>query len=236
MLTLWSPKGGSGTSVAAAAVALTLARTEGCRLVDLGGDQPAVLGIAQEPVTGVAEWLAAPDSPFDALDHLAVEVVPGLTLVPRGGAVPDGAGGERLAAALGAATLAVVVDASSACVPPALSLAVARRSEAVVAVIRPCYLALRRAVGHELLAATSGLIVIEEPGRGLRASDVSRVLDRPAIHVGRAEVRVARAVDAGSLTAHVPPPLARLAKQVLEHWPRGETTRWDDTSPGREAA
>jgi Flp pilus assembly CpaE family ATPase len=39
LLALWSPKGGSGTSVLAAACALVLARHgAGARLADLGGD------------------------------------------------------------------------------------------------------------------------------------------------------------------------------------------------------
>ena len=59
LLTLWSPKGGSGTSVFAAACALVLARGPGARLVDLGGDQPAIFGLGAEPRTGVADWLEA---------------------------------------------------------------------------------------------------------------------------------------------------------------------------------
>ncbi|MEY3361227.1 MAG: hypothetical protein RL531_946, partial [Actinomycetota bacterium] len=44
LLAIWSPKGGSGTSVVAAACSLVLARTAPARLADLAGDQPAVLG------------------------------------------------------------------------------------------------------------------------------------------------------------------------------------------------
>jgi hypothetical protein len=44
LLALWSPKGGSGTSVLAAACALVLGRRGGARLADLDGDQPACSG------------------------------------------------------------------------------------------------------------------------------------------------------------------------------------------------
>ena len=86
LLAFWSPKGGSGTSVTAAACAIYAARRVGpVRLVDLRGDQPAVLGLGAEPETGVADWLAAgPTAPTDALDRLGVEIVPGLSLLPRG--------------------------------------------------------------------------------------------------------------------------------------------------------
>ena len=85
LLTLWSPKGGSGTSVFAAACALVLARSSGARLVDLGGDQPAIFGLGAEPGTGVADWLeAGPGAPTDALDRLAIEAAPGVALIPAG--------------------------------------------------------------------------------------------------------------------------------------------------------
>ena len=52
---LWSPKGGSGTSVLAAACALVLAGAASrSALVDLDGDQPAMFGLGAEPATGLA--------------------------------------------------------------------------------------------------------------------------------------------------------------------------------------
>ena len=54
LVCFWSPKGGSGTSVIAAAAALVLARETDARIVDLAGDQPAVLGLAHDPVPGLA--------------------------------------------------------------------------------------------------------------------------------------------------------------------------------------
>ena len=86
LFALWSPKGGSGYLGARRGVcAAALARRGGCRLADLAGDQPAILGLGADPDTGIAEWLATgPDAPVDALDRLAVEVAPGLILVPPG--------------------------------------------------------------------------------------------------------------------------------------------------------
>ena len=56
LVCFWSPKGGSGTSVIAAAAALVLARETDARIVDLSGDQPAVLGLAHDPVPGLLDW------------------------------------------------------------------------------------------------------------------------------------------------------------------------------------
>ena len=59
LVCFWSPKGGSGTSVIAAAAALVLARETDARVVDLAGDQPAVLGLAHDPVPGLLDWMRA---------------------------------------------------------------------------------------------------------------------------------------------------------------------------------
>ena len=80
----WSPKGGSGTSVFAAACALTLAcGIEGVRLADLDGDQPSILGLAADPATGLREWLGVGvDAPVDALERLGLPATHGVTLLP----------------------------------------------------------------------------------------------------------------------------------------------------------
>src|SRR5438270_9786240 len=104
LLALWSPKGGSGTSVVAAALALVAAgRGEVC-LADLGGDQPAILGLTHPfpPAgtgSGLAAWLSAgPSAPSEALDEMTVPVVPGLSVLPRGPGAVEGAGGAAGAA------------------------------------------------------------------------------------------------------------------------------------------
>lgn len=88
MICCWSSKGGSGTSVVAAALAIAAARRpNGSLLVDLCGDQPAVLGRAEPDGPGVLDWLAdGVDAPPDALGRLEIDVVPGLRLLPAGSA------------------------------------------------------------------------------------------------------------------------------------------------------
>jgi hypothetical protein len=79
-------------------------------------------------------------------------------------------------------------------------------------VIRPCYLALRRALAAPI--RPSGVILVEEPGRSLGPSDVSDVLGVPV----RARVpwdrAVARSVDAGLLAARVPRNLERAVREA----------------------
>jgi cellulose biosynthesis protein BcsQ len=222
LIALWSPKGGSGTSVLAAALAVVLARepSSGCRLGDLGGDQPAIFGLGAEPELGLTDWLTAgPETPTEALDRLSIEVAPGVALLPFGGAPPALAtrpaaeAGAALAVALRDGTAASVVDCGSAVEPAAR--AVAEVADAAVVVVRACYLALRRAVRSPVLACTVGAVLVEEPGRSLARREVADVLGTPVLARVPVREQVARAVDAGVLATRLPDVLARPAAEVV---------------------
>jgi MinD-like ATPase involved in chromosome partitioning or flagellar assembly len=221
LLAFWSPKGGSGTSVVAAATALALAgdRRTRVRVADLAGDLPAILGLPPEPSRGLASWLAAgPQAPTEALDATALDVVPGLKILPLGAAgaaalsVPPEAG-----AALGTALRdhgEAVLDAGLAAAHPACRAAV-EVADASVVVVRSCYLALRRAVRCDLVAAAAGVALVDEPGRALGEDDVSELLGLPILARFPVRTSVARAVDAGVLACGLPAPLARPAEQLI---------------------
>ncbi len=229
LLALWSPKGGSGTSVVAAAMALVSAGREETRLADLGGDQPAILGLplppssslAAGPSEGLVGWLAAgPSTPTEWLDEMSVPVVPGLALLPRGfdiGAdrLPEEAG-AALAVGLRDGGFAVLDAGSSRGSDHGAAFAAIEVADAALLVIRPCYLALRRAVADGRLARSGGAILVEDSGRALDAADVAAVLGVPV--VGRIPVRaeIARAVDAGVLRDRLPNPLAASAASILD--------------------
>ncbi|MDX6200076.1 MAG: hypothetical protein QOJ79_3227, partial [Actinomycetota bacterium] len=166
LIACWSVKGGSGTSVAAATLALVLARSPGgAVLVDCGGDSPAVLGVANPPGEGVVAW-ATGDAPRDSLWRIATDVAPGLVLLPAGPVRwAGGAAGERLAAALDDRR-PVVVDCGAAGAP--LGQALAGVATVSLLVIRPCYLALRRALEAPL--RPSSVLLLDEPGRSLRSN------------------------------------------------------------------
>jgi cellulose biosynthesis protein BcsQ len=225
LLSLWSPKGGSGTSVVAAACAIVLAGDRGARLVDLDGDQAAVLGLAPGGLGGsrlgqphgVRDWLAAgPEAPADALGRLAVDAGPGLVLVPPG--TPDrtatGEAGAALGVVLRDSGAYVVADCGRA--DDSASRALVEVSDHSVVVLRPCYLALRRAASDELVRSASGVVVVEEPGRALGAREVADVLGVPVLASVPARAAIARVVDAGVLVARLPDCLARPARTLLE--------------------
>ena len=67
----WSAKGGSGTTVVAAALAL--GSTIDSLLVDLDGELPAALGVPEPSGQGLSDWFAS-DAPERAVLDLAVKV------------------------------------------------------------------------------------------------------------------------------------------------------------------
>jgi hypothetical protein len=191
----FAAKGGSGTTVVVASMGLS-ARSP-TWLIDVAGDLPAVLGVAEPDGPGVLDWLRS-DAPPGRLDALAVEVAPGRRLLARG--APGPAPVERWAVLAGWLTdqhADAVVDAGAA--PPAQLAAIADRT---LLVTRACYLALRAAVRHPTPA--TGVVLVAEPGRALGAHDIEAALGLPVVATVLVDPAVARAVDAGLLVSRLP--------------------------------
>ena len=214
LVACWSAKGGSGTTVVAASLASVLAAGAGESLiVDLAGDVPAVLGMPEPECPGIGDWLRAGDAvPADALARLEVAGPGGVRVVPTGGAIPhdDRGRGDVLAALLSADARPVVADCGS--LPVGARLAVAAGASVSLLVLRPCYLALRRAAAFPL--RPSGVVLVEEHGRRLKASDVEAVLDVPVRAVVESDPAIAGAVDAGVLVDRLPRRMQRALRRA----------------------
>lgn len=194
-----SAKGGNCTTVTTAAhAALRAARGEPTCLVDLCGDLPAVLGIADPDGPGVLDWLSesCTDSVADLLTR-AVRVTDNLSLIHRGARYVSGHPRWSDLSALVAAHTGIVVDAGTGFVPDEVHDA----ADQTVLVTRPCYLSLRRAVHHR---HASQVAVIDEPDRALTMADVAHVLGvHSPIRVPHSAA-IGRAVDAGLLVERAP--------------------------------
>jgi MinD-like ATPase involved in chromosome partitioning or flagellar assembly len=215
LIACWSVKGGSGTTVVSAALAVALAsQPGGALLVDMAGDLPAALGVAEPAGPGLGEWLrAGPEVPDDALGRLEVEVAPGLTLLPAGkGPLDDPARAELLASRLANDNRTVVADCGSTTSDTAM--AIAGGAGLSLLVLRPCYLALRRALAAPLEA--SAIVLVDEPQRSLQKADVEDVLGVRVRAVVPWRGAVATAVDAGILARRLPPPLEKALRPLVE--------------------
>jgi hypothetical protein len=215
MVTLcWAAKGGSGTTVVTASMALASPRPS--LLVDLDGELPAVLGLPEPVRPGVADWLAT-DTGVEHLADLLIDIAPTTWLLPwRSGsgptAVPTPERWRLLASWLDDWSSdhhgEVTIDAGTGTPPGALVDVV----EHSVLVTRPCYLSLRRAVRGP--TRPTGVILVEEPGRTLRRHDVQHALGVPVEATVTIDPAIARAVDAGLLAARLPRSLGRDLRRV----------------------
>jgi MinD-like ATPase involved in chromosome partitioning or flagellar assembly len=208
LIARWSAKGGAGTTVVAASLAVLAAREgdAGSLLVDLAGDAPAALGLAEPTGSGVAGWLSAGrDVPPDALHRLEVPAGGGLTLLPRGeGALLEDRA-DVLATLLGADGRTVVADCGTD--PRGAALRVAAGATRSILVTRACFLALRRALTVPL--RPSEVVLLSEPGRALARRDIEDSVGAPVVAEVSVDPAVARAVDAGVLATRLPRGLAR---------------------------
>jgi len=222
LITCWSVKGGSGVSVVVAALAGLMAeRHGGAAVVDFGGDQPALLGLAEPTGPGALDWCGTDAEP-DSLERLAVDVADGLRLLPRGDgpALLGAARAEQLVGGLRQLAPVVVVDAGGPLVAsppddapqqdPAADRAPGewlRAAGSSLFVTRPCYLSMRRAV--RIGVDADGVVLLTEPGRALNRKDVGDLLGLPVVGVVEVDPAVARAVDAGTLLRRMPASLTR---------------------------
>lgn len=213
MIVCWSVKGGSGTTVVAATLAIILASrsSDGAHVVDLAGDLPATLGMAEPAGLGVSDWLMSPgDVDPDSIENLLIPANSSLSLLPRGNTpIGQSVRFELLAQTLSDMERPVVVDAGSGAARSPL-ITYAKKSYLV---IRPCYLALRSASSLE--QKPTGIILITEDGRALGRHDVEAVIGAPVVAEIPYETSIARAVDAGLLSGRLPTMIGQRLAVVL---------------------
>lgn len=197
MLACWTVKGGSGTTVFAAALALALAERHGsANIIDFGGDVPSVLGLSEPTGRGVRDWLA--NSVRDPRDFecLRLQATSRLGLVPAGNAASFD--DHALIDMANIVPDHTVVDFGT--LQPTDSLRPLIRADWLV--LRPCYLALRRAA--RLPRRPQGVVVVREAGRALTSRDIQSVVGAPIIGEITVSDSVARSVDAGLLATRLP--------------------------------
>lgn len=218
LVVCWSPKGGSGTSVVTAALGIAAARgpeSSPTIIVDLDGDMPSIFGMA-EPAIGVSEWISQPST--HELDDLLVESASNLHILPRGSAqLPDARSGawSRLGLELAgrsASGTTVVVDGAYGPVPHSWEHHLTHS----VLVVRPCYLALRRA--RTGASTFDTVVAVIEPNRVLTSDDIASVLGAPVAATIPVTSDIARRVDAGVLFQRPPAQLLATLSPLIDRW------------------
>ncbi len=171
--TFYSPKGGSGTSTVAAAVALGMSQAGSTALVGDLHELCAILGTLPHDGTAQANpaLIVLDENDVDVRDESTWEALGIDNVVVDAGTRPEG---DRI-------------------------------NGKAVLVVRPCFLALRKAT-----QVHRPVVLVIEDGRALGRSDVEGALGVPV------EPSIARAIDAGILTSRVPRMLSRALAPIVE--------------------
>lgn len=194
-------------------------------LVDLCGDQADLLGVDCAGKPGVVDWLLADaEVTADALGNLLVEVAPGLSLLPSGSAPIGEVAGHidstrcaQLASGFDSSTMVVADIGTLPSNPLSPQALVAVSGTHTTAVVRACYLSLRRAA--RLPIDVDSIAEVVEPGRSLTTLDIELVMNMAVSCRVKIDPGIARSVDAGLLVKRRPRQLRRsigvLVNEVL---------------------
>ncbi len=209
---VFSMKGGVGVSSTAAMLAVAHAnRAEPTLLVDLGGDQPAVLGIPEPEGPGLVDWCATPSRSIEALARIQVDATPDCMLLPRGsGALPADA--APLIEALAQLDQQVIIDCGNLAATSTFATDIVELCVDRLLVVRSCYLTLR--ASREPPLSPTGVILLRERGRALGLTDIESVIAAPVVAEVAVDLAVARAIDAGLVAARLPRTLVRMLAKV----------------------
>ena len=213
LIACWSSKGGSGTTAVAAAlvVAVASASPREAVLADLCGDGPAVLGLPEPQGPGLSDWLAAGDEvPDDGMARLEIDAPGGVKLLPRGTLPFDAGRAPALVECLAADRRPVVADCGT--LVHETARVIAEKASVSLLVLRPCFLAVRRALVAPV--RPSGVVLLEEEGRALSGRDVEELLGVPIRARIECSREIARIIDCGMLTAGLPRRVARALRGV----------------------
>jgi hypothetical protein len=169
---------------------------------------PSVLGMAEPAGRGVRDWLSSPDRDAHELFTMRVSATSRLHVIPAGSATSFD---ERALEDLLSTTHGHPVVIDFGLLRPPSSLQAATHADWLV--VRPCYLALRRAA--RLHSRPRGVVLMSEPGRALTARDVQSVVGSPVVAEITVADGVARSVDAGLLATRLPKQLAEELRVLL---------------------
>ena len=213
LISCWSPKGGSGTTVIAAALAMLHAQLSGSWLVDTQGDLDAVFPTGDAPATaGFRQWSSViNDARPQRLADVAYAATSDVTLIPAGPVVADAPrpSAQRIAefAEWIGDDVAIVDAGTVGDGGESYARLFSDVADHSYCVVRLCFLSLRRL--QQSSVTPTGLIIIDEPNRMLAPEDFVRSVHAPVIATIPWDASISRSVNSGTLGRAMPKQLVR---------------------------
>jgi hypothetical protein len=211
LISVFSPKGGVGTSTIAALFARALSANGSTMLVDgCASDLSVVIGQDEKAQFCFDEWVLSEEPSTATLERISVDIDRNLRFVEGGSsfALP-----EETQWVIGqlAAIDQVVIDLGTR--DDQLTRDIRQASDISVVVLRACYLGLSRAMhkAHD----SDVCVVVKEPGRTITSAQIAEALKVPAVIEIDARRDYAKAIDAGVLMYRTPAAMITPIKNFL---------------------
>lgn len=218
LFSVFSPKGGVGTTVTSVLFAKSCSQTVPTLVIDAcGGDLEAVVASDIEPRYCFDDWMNSAEPTSTSLEKISVSLTSNLDFVAGSvrnqvlapedeissrGAENDGIRRQRITDALIQREGHCVIDLGNRV--DDLAHEIIQSSDIVVMVLRQCYLGLWRAMTHLFREHVDVCVVVGESGRSISTNEIARTLGFLTVVEIDARRDFARTIDAGVLIHRTP--------------------------------
>ena len=219
LITVFSPKGGSGTTTCSALIAKSFSTKFNTKtvLIDAhNGDLQTVVGVEQKSEYGFVQWAQAKFPSQKNLDRISNRINENLSYVSFSSIVNDDFSinldtiehdaentlPKKLVDALSNTENIYVIDVGTK--SDEIAKAFIEASDLVFMVIRGCYIGLSRAMAHPFRENIDVVLVVEESGRTITSKQITSTLKLNCVIEVEARRDYARSVDAGVMLFRTP--------------------------------
>ena len=219
LITVFSPKGGSGTTTCSALIAKSFStkfKTNTVLIDAHNGDLQTVVGVEPKSEYGFVQWVQAKFPSQKNLDRISNRINENLSYVTFSSIVNDDFNidldtinhdventlTKKLVDALSNTENIYVIDVGTK--SDEIAKAFIEASDLVFMVIRGCYIGLSRAMAHPFRKNIDVVLVIEESGRTITSKQITSALKLNCVIEVEARRDYAKSIDAGVMLFRTP--------------------------------
>lgn len=219
LITVFSPKGGSGSTTCSALIAKSFStkfKTKTVLIDAHNGDLQTVVGVEPKSEYGFVQWVQAKFPSQKNLDRISNRINENLSYVTFSSIVNDDFNidldtinhdtentlTKKLVDALSNTENIYVIDVGTK--SDEIAKAFIEASDLVFMVIRGCYVGLSRAMAHPFRKNIDVVLVIEESGRTITSKQITSALKLNCVIEVEARRDYAKSIDAGVMLFRTP--------------------------------